>query len=303
MPIKSCININFDSINSWAFSRTKGTEDPAFVCAERFFELSRKFNFKYTIFVNGNDIECPKAAERVKQWASEGHEIANHSYSHKLNLGSLEDEEIEAEVMRSHEMIARITGKEPRGFVAPAWSFSEKLIKVLSRNGYLYDTSVFPSYFMWAASLKLWWNLRNDEQRKTIFKREDRMMNLLGGRKPFMLEGLLEIPLPVTPVLRIPCWHTMSMLFPKAVFGSVLDSCLGLDYFYYLLHPADLIGWSDIPEDFTNSRAIERINIPMARKAALIDNSLEKIVGRSGKIVTLEEIAREILDEGSYIRK
>jgi hypothetical protein len=278
-------------------------EDPAFVCADRFFDLARNYNFKYTIFINGNDIECPKAAERVKRWAVEGHEIANHSYSHKLNLGSLRDEELEMEVMRSHEIIAKVTGKEPRGFVAPAWSFSEKLIKVLKKNGYLYDTSVFPSYFMWAASFKLWWNLRNDEQGKTIFKREDRMMNLLGSRKPFMSEGLLEIPLPVTPILRVPCWHTMSMLFPKPVFGRILDSCLDLDYFYYLLHPADMIDKNDIPVDFVDPRVIERIDIPVSHKAVLLGNSLEKIVSRSGELVTLEKIAREILNEGSYIRE
>lgn len=301
MSKKSCININFDSVASWGCRKPKGAEDPAFRCAERFFDIAEKYGFKYTIFINGNDLEDPRAKEKVKKWAEAGHEIGNHSYSHKLNLGSLDRAELETEVMRSHEVISKATGREPRGFVAPAWSFSEDLTVVLKKNGYLYDTSVFPSYFMWAASLKLWWNLRNSESGKNVFNRKDRGMNLFGKREPFFSKGLLIIPLPVTPVLRIPCWHTMSMLLPKGVFGKVLNSCLGLEYFYYLTHPADLIDKNDIPSGFENSEAIERINVPLEKKVELLCRSVEAILGRSDKMVTLEEIAREILDANSHI--
>ena len=303
MAKKTCININFDSITSWLPLENKPImlEDPAFYWSDRFFYISQKYDFKYTIFVNGIDLEHSLAREKVSQWSKEGHEIANHSYSHKLNLGSLSVDDIEDELMRSHEIISKVTGKEPRGFVAPGWSFSTNLMKILKKNGYLYDTSVFPSYFMWAASIKLWLKARENSRRRIILDRKDRLFNLFARRKPFMIEGMLTIPLPVTPFARIPCWHTMAMLLPQPVFGKVLNSCLKLDYFYYLLHPVDLMEQKDIPNDFGSSDPIERIDITLPEKIELLQRNLEKIIKKSAQITTLECIAKEILDENSYI--
>ena len=57
--------------------------DPSFLySAERFFELGSKYNFKYTIFIVGKDLENPEVAARVRSWAESGHEIGNHSYTH-----------------------------------------------------------------------------------------------------------------------------------------------------------------------------------------------------------------------------
>ena len=108
--------------------------------------------------------------------------------------------------MRSHDIIAKVCGREPKGFIAPAWATSATLLDILIKNGYLYDTSVFPSYFMWPILAKLWWNFRNDERRSTVWQRRDSLANLFAGRTPFFSkgsslikkdrEGLLIFPLP-----------------------------------------------------------------------------------------------------------
>lgn len=308
MSAKSCININFDSLG-WALSTNpKDFLDPTFFhIADRFFELSNKYDFKCTILIIGRDLENLEVAERVKEWSRQGHEIGNHSYNHKQNLGYLNYNEIETEVMKSHELIAKICGKEPKGFIAPAWAASTNLIDILLKNGYLYDTSLFPSYFMWLASMKVWWNFRNDNRRFTVLQRRDRMANLFASRKPFFSNGaslikkdnagLLMMPLPVTPVLRIPCWHTMSFLLPRNFFNAVLNSCLTQKYFYYVLHPTDFLDRGDIPVNNRHIRNLERVDISLEKKIQMLHICIETIIKRSQNIVTLEQIAKEIINE------
>lgn len=308
MPEKTCFNINFDSLG-WAMSSDpKASLDPTFFkVADRFFELSDKYNFKYTIFVIGRDLENPEVAERVRSWAAKGHEIGNHSYSHKQNLGYLGCDELESEVMRSHEIITKVCGREPKGFIAPAWATSAALIDILIKNGYLYDTSVFPSYFMWPALAKLWWNFRNDERRASVWQRRDRIANLFGHRMPYFskgeslmkkdIDGLLIFPLPSTPIFRIPCWHTVSFLFPRPLFAAVLNSCLNQKYFYYLAHPADLLDRNDIRAENRDMENLERLDVSLGRKKEIFESAIELIVKRSSCITTLEEIAKDIISE------
>lgn len=309
MAKKSSFNINFDSLG-WALSASpKGFLDPTYLhIAERFFELSNKYGFKYTIFIIGRDLENHRVAQRVKEWSEQGHEIGNHSYSHKQNLGYLDYNKLEMEVMKSHELITKVCGKEPKGFIAPAWATSAELIDILLKHNYLYDTSVFPSYFMYLASAKLWCNFRWDHRRGTIFQRRDRLVNLFASRKPYFSKGrslikkesggLLIIPLPVTPLLRIPCWHTMSFLLPRAIFSLILNLCLTQKYFYYLLHPTDLFDSNDIPANYRNIQNLERLNVSLAKKRQLFHNSIDMIIKRSSQLVTLEQIAKDIIAEG-----
>jgi len=152
----AAIDINFDSLG-WAFSLSRPDfRDPTyFGVADRFLALAERFGFKYTIFVIGQDLENPEVAARVRDWHQQGHEIGNHSWHHHANLGALHPDAIEREVMRAHERITEVCGAEPRGFIAPAWSTSGELLRVLDRHDYLYDTSQFSSYVMWLIATKL----------------------------------------------------------------------------------------------------------------------------------------------------
>jgi len=308
----SCININFDSFG-WALGLPPGrTRDPSFFeVADRFFAISDRMGFKYTIYVIGRDLENPEVAARVRDWHDRGHEIGNHSYSHLQNLGYLGDGEIESEVMRSHELIARACGRAPRGFIAPAWATSPALLRVLIRNRYLYDTSLLPSYFMWLASAKVWWNFRGDERQKSVLQRKDRLANLIGRRRPFFTDGasltpqaagggLLVIPLPVTPVFRLPLWHTMAFFFPRWIFDHVLRTTLRMRFFYYLVHPSDLADLDDIPAGYMESSRVlekQRMAVPVAEKIRQMETFLAVVKERSGRIVTLETIAQALWKE------
>jgi hypothetical protein len=143
--------------------------------------------------------------------------------------------------MKAHELISRACGEEPRGFIAPAWATSPALLRVLARNQYLYDTSQFSSYLMWLIALKLWWNFRGDPRQKAMIQRKDWLHNLFGKIHPFRVypdptaeaspNGMIILPLPVIPFLRLPCWHTFSFFLPTAFYEWVLHRALKAEYF------------------------------------------------------------------------
>ncbi|MBI4678115.1 MAG: polysaccharide deacetylase family protein [Elusimicrobia bacterium] len=312
----SGININFDSLGYALSLDPRQNRDPSyFEVADRFLDLADRHGFRYTIFVIGQDLENPEVAVRVREWHQRGHEVGNHSYSHPHNLGSLGRSAIEREVMKSHELIFNACGREPRGFIAPGWATSTDLLDVLIEHRYLYDTSLLPSCFMWLASAKVYWNYRDHERRRSVLQRRDWLANLVGSREPFLTDGkslvrrcekgLVVLPLPATPVLRLPLWHSMSFVFPIKLFEYVLVSTLGMRYFYYLLHPSDLAGLEDIPPGYAaRSRAQDpgRMAVPLEQRTRHLDEILGEIKRRSRKMVTLETMAESFLAEQASAR-
>lgn len=290
------ININFDSLR-WLFSENNFPDFSYFEIMDRFLGISNKMNFKYTIFVIGKDLKNPDVFSRVRELSEMGHEIGNHSYSHLQNLGYLDYQVIVKEVMKSHRLIVKCIREEPKGFISPAWNFSNNLLNVLNKANYSYDTSVFPSYFIFPVLLKAWWNFRNDERQKDIFQKKDGIVNLFASSEPYFINGLLELPLPT--IFKFPCWHTTAFFYPKWLFDFVLNSCLKKEHFYYLVHPADLIGREDIPEKYKSIKVCERMGIPYSDKKKLLTSVL-RIIKKKSKIITLKEQARRYYERSNF---
>ena len=117
------ININFDSIR-WGFGiKNRNFTDLAFLhIADWFFEFSKSYYFKYTIFVIGQDMERPVTAEHIKYWSSQGHEIGNHSYTYPQNF--LKDEKTELYTHQLSESYYSLPTKEEfREFIRSGFRF------------------------------------------------------------------------------------------------------------------------------------------------------------------------------------
>lgn len=313
------ININFDSLFFSLTIDRKAVNDPSFFAvADRFFDLANKYDFKYTIFIIGKDLENAEVAARVRSWSEAGHEIGNHSLTHNPNLGNLPRAQMEYEVVKSHELIAKCTGREPRGFISPSWSTSGDLVDILIKNNYLYDTSIFPSYFQYLVLLKLLFmsGNRNKNFQVSFMQRQDKWAFLFAPRKPYFIQpeslirkqkdGLLVIPLPVVTPLRLPCWHTMYFVFGKRVTNWLIKRALNeCEDLYYVFHPRDLIDYErDLAPEFKESykdelTVFESLKVPIEDKLSFASSALE-LISRSGrKFVTLEEMAKKICRGGA----
>lgn len=97
-----------------------------------------------TFFVVGWLAE--REPEMVRAIAAAGHELASHSWDHRL-LTRQAPEEFRDSVRRTKAVLEDLGGVEVVGFRAPSWSIVPGLewaFDVLLEEGYRYDASLFP---------------------------------------------------------------------------------------------------------------------------------------------------------------
>lgn len=83
----------------------------------------------------------------VREAAQRGHEIASHSYEHRLIYTMKPDEFLE-DAIRSRQILEDISGTKVSGFRASGFSVTEQtpwFFEKLVEAGYTYDSSTFPA--------------------------------------------------------------------------------------------------------------------------------------------------------------
>lgn len=104
----------------------------------RLLKLFDKYGIKTSWFIPGHSIET--FPEQMRLVADAGHEIGAHGYAHE-NPVSMTPAQEEAVLLRSIELIEKLCGRPPRGYVAPWWEMSTVTVKLLRENGFTYDHS------------------------------------------------------------------------------------------------------------------------------------------------------------------
>jgi|SRR5579864_86677 len=110
----------------------------------RLLDLFDEFQAKATFFVLGWVAE--RHPELVREIAARGHELACHSYWHRL-IFKLTPDEFKNDVCRSKEVIEQAAGLRIVGYRAPSYSVTAKslwALDILAECGFSYDSSVFP---------------------------------------------------------------------------------------------------------------------------------------------------------------
>lgn len=100
-----------------------GNED-----TKQLIDILGKYNVKATFFVVGDWVE--KYPESVKQLHDAGHEIMNHSDTHK-HMPQLSAEDIAKDINSCNDKIEKVTGVRPTLFRPPYGDYSDKVIKTL----------------------------------------------------------------------------------------------------------------------------------------------------------------------------
>lgn len=97
-------------------------------------ETLEKENVKITFFMVGEWID--KYPDEVEKIFNAGHEIANHSDTHK-HVNNLSYEDNVKEIKSANEKIKKITGKENKLYRAPYGEYNNTVIKSAKENGYI----------------------------------------------------------------------------------------------------------------------------------------------------------------------
>src|SRR6476620_5852438 len=109
------------------------------VGSPRLLKMFQRLGIKTTWFIPGHSIET--FPNEMKAVAAAGHEIGIHGYSHENPIAMTREQETEI-LDRSIELIEKVSGRRPTGYVAPWWEFSQVTNEILLERGIKYDHSL-----------------------------------------------------------------------------------------------------------------------------------------------------------------
>jgi peptidoglycan-N-acetylglucosamine deacetylase len=150
-------------------------------------ELFKKYNVEATFFILGYVADRhPALVEEIK---SQGHEIASHGYSH-TNVKKISRESFESDLLRSLDVLRKISGEKVLGFRAPYFSINKENLWAFDviQKYVLYDSSIFP--------VKLHYGL--SEAPRHIYRMSDN-----NPLKEDPMSSFIEIPLTTLRLLGI----------------------------------------------------------------------------------------------------
>jgi peptidoglycan-N-acetylglucosamine deacetylase len=248
----------------WVYYESIGRPAPEAVSAlvyqqgiPRLLDLFDRFGIRATFFVCGRDL--PAQAITVAEMIRRGHEVANHSASHRNGFARLSQAEKRADIAAAGELIAQVTGQQPVGFKSPGFSFSPDLWVVLAELGYLYDSSLLPTFY--APLLRaLQKQLSHGHVDPTHYGRAIHGFAPLDPRQWQMVDGrwqhatrstqhaarntlrIWEAPVTTMPFVRVPMHSTFVLSAGRWLFdlGLALAKARRVPI-NYLLHAADVV--------------------------------------------------------------
>jgi peptidoglycan/xylan/chitin deacetylase (PgdA/CDA1 family) len=144
--IQICLGVDVDAVAGWLGSYG-GQDSPndiqrgmfaGEVGAPRLLNLFKKYELRTSWFIPGHSIETFPA--QMQAVADAGHEIGAHGYSHENPIAMTPQQEQDV-LAKSIELIEKLSGRRPRGYVAPWWELSAQTPSLLLENGFSYDHS------------------------------------------------------------------------------------------------------------------------------------------------------------------
>jgi peptidoglycan/xylan/chitin deacetylase (PgdA/CDA1 family) len=307
--MKVCITIDMDNYREYR-SLVDPSGDgagPSFYldAVPRFLDLFDRHGARATFFMIGQDGDRTDHRRLVREIAARGHEVANHSFTHPYNFRRLSRAEKEREISRAEATITDIVGVRPVGFRTPSCDVDGETLGLLQERGYLYDSSIFPSPFMWAFMVygKLFVRHKDYQLGHPLaplaprrpyvpsLDRVHRPRQLTGGREP----RILEIPFSVAPVLPVPFYSTLLRRFGCKGF-SLLLRAYGrrqpvLHILFHLIELADF-GDTSLGRAFARTPGLA---VPFAERQRFISHAIGALT-QSGETVTLRDLAESLLD-------
>ncbi len=141
--IEEWYNANFKSLDLNQFSnQTSNLESNV----DKLIDICNEYDVKSTFFVLGKLAQ--EKPQIIKKIHDAGHEIACHSFNHKL-IYEMTSKEFDEDLKKASSVLENLIGEKVIGFRAPSWSVNEKILEwfydVLHDNGFLYSSSVYPA--------------------------------------------------------------------------------------------------------------------------------------------------------------
>lgn len=266
----------------------------------RFLDLFAKLKVRATIFVIGRDLlrdleAGGRGAAVLVRALDEGHELANHSFSHAYDMHDWPSATIAADLGRCDALLREL-GSKPRGFRAPGYTHDRNLLLQVASLGYDYDSSVLPSptYFLAKLGMIGVGRLRG----RTSVSQTRGISSFLGSTAVHYLPeiGLWELPIGVSMGLRIPMTGSFLLADKLPLLGAAAAEGLRNEatqtrHLHLELHAIDL---ADPQADGVDPNLIARqseLQTPLERRIGRLSTLLET---RGGGTSIVRAMARHL---------
>lgn len=266
----------------------------------RLLDLFDRFAVRGTFFVCGRDL--PAQASVVADIVRRGHEVANHSASHRNGYARLTPAALRVDIAEAGEKIAAATGQRPLGFKAPGFSFNPHLPQALAEQGYLYDSSMLPTPY--APGIRLLQRLLSGGHVDPThygrpayglaplrpWRLENKGWKLETANPTSNLQPLVwEAPVTTMPLLRLPMHSTFVLAAGRPLFDLGLALArLQRVPINYLLHAADVVDAVTDPV----LASYKFLRLDWAAKRALYEHMLAALSSAYRLVPTCELISR-----------
>jgi hypothetical protein len=277
---------------------------------ENFCRFLEPFGVRATLFMVGHDFQHAHNIPYIKDALAAGFEIANHSLSHAQGFRLLDSRAKEAEIVGMQALCEEVTGKRPVGFRSPGWNVSDDALPILKKQGYLYDSSVFPSLLNPLLKIYHWKTMHGKprSERTTL----GHVRYILAPTRPYFTSdrnlgrkgkgGILEFPITVVPKVRLPFSATYLLLFGIEVFKicyrELRTSRSPIQFQFHLSDFVDY-GHPDLKDQVPRGGGVyipQALNFSLKKKVDLFRRALGEMAEHY-QFVTLEQWALKLLKE------
>jgi peptidoglycan-N-acetylglucosamine deacetylase len=256
----ACVSVDLDGLHHYA--RIHGIDEGLLdararglhldVALPRLLALFAEAGLASTLFVVGEDAQGA-GAEGLRRAAEAGHELASHSHTHPYALAKATAPQLDRELARAEEALRKLSGKTPVGFRAPGYTLSSRLLGALVQRGYRYDASVFPAvpYYVAKATVLLGMAFLGRSSASSL----DSPAVLFAPRLPYRPDAkhpyrrgtspLWELPMCVTPGLRLPFFGTLLTAAPRWAVKGAYQAVRKDDFLSLELHAVDVLEAAD----------------------------------------------------------
>lgn len=251
-----------------------------------------------TFFAVGADLARDESARSLRQMVDAGHEIGNHTLDHYYDFSRRSAVDIAEQIGRCSDLIAERVGQRPVGFRAPGYVMSDLVYAQLSRFGIRYSSSVFPCPHYYLAKLSVLLAQRAAGRTSSSIVDSPRALGAPTGPyrtgTPYYETGggLLELPIQVTPGLRLPFIGTaLTLLGPRGA-RLLTRQLLGQPFINLELHGIDLLDRHD------GLGALARhqpdLAVPVSRKWQVLSGVVDELRAAGYRFVRLDTAASEL---------
>lgn len=275
--------------------------DPIYTVAlPRFFDLLEAHHVPATLFLIGAD--APAHADAFARVGTTGAEIASHSYDHDYRLSLRSFDSIHSDLARANEALAPLSPDgQVVGFRAPGYNTSRAMIEASLAVGHHYDSSMLPAPLYFAARAAAIGGYRLRGRRSASLVGEARAF--AGPLVPYNARAatpwapdpagpVLELPMTVDPISRVPLIGTALTTFPSRLFDGMLRRALGtLPLVNLELHAIDLLDESDEGVPAALADVQRDLRVPWSQKSLRLNAVLETIRD-AAEVVTLRDFAQ-----------